>query len=64
LGLCGAGTVPPVTLAELTLSDDGGMGFYYVSLVDGFKVPIEVRKFLREHIKLMDSVLRVYTGFG
>ena len=42
----GAGGVPPVTLAEITLNGAGGKDFYDVSLVDGFNVPVQVRKFL------------------
>ena len=41
----GAGGVPPVTLAEITLNGAGGKDFYDVSLVDGFNVPVKVRKF-------------------
>jgi hypothetical protein len=40
----GAGGVPPVTLAEITLNGAGGLDFYDVSLVDGFNVPAQVRK--------------------
>jgi hypothetical protein len=43
----GAGGVPPVTLAEITLNGAGGKDFYDVSLVDGFNVPVQVRKVLR-----------------
>ena len=39
----GAGGVPPVTLAEITLNGAGGKDFYDVSLVDGFNVPAQVR---------------------
>jgi hypothetical protein len=42
----GAGGVPPVTLAEITLNGAGGNDFYDVSLVDGFNVPVQVRRFL------------------
>ena len=42
----GAGGVPPVTLAEITLNGAGGLDFYDVSLVDGFNVPVQVRKAL------------------
>jgi len=42
----GAGGVPPVTLAEITLNGDGGKDFYDISLVDGFNVPARVSKFL------------------
>ena len=42
----GAGGVPPATLAEIQLNRDGGKGFYDVSLVDGFNVPVQVRRFL------------------
>jgi len=41
-----AGGVPPVTLAEITLNVGGGKDFYGVSLMDGFNVPVQVRKFL------------------
>nr|AGA16575.1 thaumatin-like protein 1 [Coptotermes formosanus] len=39
----GAGGVPPVTLAEITLNGDSGLDFYDVSLVDGFNVPVQMR---------------------
>jgi hypothetical protein len=42
----GAGGVPPASLAEIRLNGDGGKDFYDVSLVDGFNVPIQVRKCL------------------
>jgi hypothetical protein len=42
----GAGGVPPATLAEITLKGDGGKDFYDISLVDGFNVPVQVRRFL------------------
>ena len=42
----GAGGIPPVTLAEITLNGAGGKDFYDVSLVDGFNVPVQVRRFL------------------
>jgi hypothetical protein len=42
----GAGGIPPVTLAEITLNGAGGLDFYDVSLVDGFNVPARVSKFL------------------
>ena len=42
----GAGGIPPVTLAEITLNGAGGLDFYDVSLVDGFNVPVQVRRFL------------------
>jgi hypothetical protein len=42
----GAGGVPPVTLAEVTLNGDDGNDVYDISLVDGFNVPMEVRRFL------------------
>jgi hypothetical protein len=42
----GAGGVPPVTLVEIRLNGDSGKDFYDVSLVDGFNVPAQVRKFL------------------
>jgi len=29
-------------LAEFTLSGDGGKDYYYISLVDGFNIPISV----------------------
>ncbi|KAJ3492257.1 hypothetical protein NLI96_g154 [Meripilus lineatus] len=34
--------VPPVTLAEFTLSGDGGKDFYDVSLVDGYNLPMSI----------------------
>jgi hypothetical protein len=42
----GAGGVPPVTLAEVTLRGAGGLDYYDISLVDGFNVPVQVRIFL------------------
>jgi hypothetical protein len=42
----GAGGIPPVTLAEITLNGAGGLDFYDVSLVDGFNVPVQVRSFV------------------
>jgi hypothetical protein len=33
---------PPATLVEITLKGAGGLDVYYVSLVDGFNVPIRV----------------------
>jgi len=42
----GAGGVPPVTLAEVTLRGHGGLDYYDISLVDGFNVPVQVRRFL------------------
>jgi hypothetical protein len=42
----GAGGVPPATLAEVTLNGDAGKDFYDISLVDGFNVPMQVRKCL------------------
>lgn len=34
--------VPPLTLAEFTLSGDGGRDFYDVSLVDGANIPMSI----------------------
>ncbi|XP_024032372.1 thaumatin-like protein 1, partial [Morus notabilis] len=36
----GAGAIPPATLVELTLAENGGQDFYDVSLVDGFNLPV------------------------
>ncbi|XP_066996906.2 uncharacterized protein [Anabrus simplex] len=36
----GAGGVPPVTLAEITLGGWGGNDFYDISNVDGFNIPV------------------------
>ncbi|CAG9840621.1 unnamed protein product [Diabrotica balteata] len=36
----GAGGVPPVSLAEITLKGAGGLDFYDISFVDGFNIPI------------------------
>ncbi|XP_049815929.1 uncharacterized protein LOC126263008 [Schistocerca nitens] len=36
----GAGGVPPVTLAEVTLGGYGGNDYYDISLVDGFNIPV------------------------
>ncbi|BES99051.1 Thaumatin family [Nesidiocoris tenuis] len=38
----GAGGVPPVSLAEITLSGYGGVDFYDISLVDGYNLPIKM----------------------
>ncbi|KAG0476166.1 hypothetical protein HPP92_013007 [Vanilla planifolia] len=38
----GKGAAPPVTLAEFTLGDGGGLDFYDVSLVDGYNLPLVV----------------------
>uniref|UniRef100_A0A6N2MKC7 Thaumatin-like protein n=1 Tax=Salix viminalis TaxID=40686 RepID=A0A6N2MKC7_SALVM len=38
----GAGAIPPASLAEFTLSGDGGKDFYDISLVDGFNLPISI----------------------
>jgi len=34
--------VPPATLAEFTLSGDGGLDYYDVSLVDGYNLPVSI----------------------
>ncbi|PON48996.1 Thaumatin [Parasponia andersonii] len=36
----GAGAIPPASLVELTLAENGGQDFYDVSLVDGFNLPV------------------------
>ena len=41
-----AGGVPPVTLAQVSLNGADGKDFYDVSLVDGFNIPVQVRRFL------------------
>ncbi|KAJ6947854.1 hypothetical protein NC651_002269 [Populus alba x Populus x berolinensis] len=38
----GAGAIPPASLAEFTLSGDGGKDYYDISLVDGFNIPISI----------------------
>lgn len=38
----GAGGVPPVSLAEVTLKGAGGLDYYDVSLVDGYNLPIKM----------------------
>lgn len=38
----GAGGIPPATLVEITLGDNGGMDFYDISLVDGFNLPVSL----------------------
>lgn len=38
----GKGPEPPTTLAQFSLSSEGGLDFYNVSVVDGFNVPILV----------------------
>jgi hypothetical protein len=35
--------VPPVSLAEFTLSASGGLDYYDVSLVDGYNLPVEIK---------------------
>lgn len=56
----GAGGVPPVTLAQVTLSGDGGKDFYDISLVDGFNIPVQVRRFLGStRIAYQDSVVLI-----
>jgi hypothetical protein len=40
----GAAPTPPVTLVEFMLNDLGLIDVYHVSLVDGFKVRIRVRR--------------------
>jgi hypothetical protein len=42
----GAAGDPPATQVEITLNGDGEKDYYYVSLVDGFNVPVQVRKCL------------------
>ncbi|KAM6568774.1 hypothetical protein CsatB_016759 [Cannabis sativa] len=39
----GAGGVPPTTLVEITVAENGGQDFYDVSNVDGFNLPVSVR---------------------
>ncbi|KAF4348887.1 hypothetical protein F8388_023071 [Cannabis sativa] len=36
----GAGGIPPASLVELTLAENGGQDFYDISLVDGFNLPV------------------------
>ncbi|XP_019435114.1 PREDICTED: thaumatin-like protein 1b [Lupinus angustifolius] len=38
----GAGAIPPATLIEITVAENGGQDFYDVSNVDGFNVPMSV----------------------
>ncbi|KAK8621776.1 hypothetical protein V6N13_081209 [Hibiscus sabdariffa] len=38
----GAGGIPPVTLAELTLAANNGQDFFDISLVDGFNLPLSI----------------------
>ncbi|KAF5473709.1 hypothetical protein F2P56_005680 [Juglans regia] len=38
----GAGGIPPASLAEFTLADNGGQDFYDISLVDGFNLPVSI----------------------
>ncbi|TQD73185.1 hypothetical protein C1H46_041273 [Malus baccata] len=38
----GGGAAPPATLAEFTLNGTGGIDLYYVSLVDGYNLPMLV----------------------
>lgn len=42
----GAGGVPPVSLAEITLRGWGGLDYYDISLVDGFNVRVKVNLFI------------------
>jgi hypothetical protein len=39
-GACLSGSVPPVTLAELTMNGHGGLDYYDISLVDGYNLPM------------------------
>ena len=38
----GAGAIPPATLIELTLGENGAKDFYDISLVDGFNLPVSL----------------------
>ncbi|XP_038889069.1 thaumatin-like protein 1b [Benincasa hispida] len=38
----GSGGIPPATLAEFTLAQNGGTDFYDISLVDGFNLPASI----------------------
>ncbi|KAB1212815.1 Thaumatin-like protein 1 [Morella rubra] len=38
----GAGGIPPASLVEFTLADNGGRDFYDISLVDGFNLPVSI----------------------
>ncbi|CAJ1968850.1 unnamed protein product [Sphenostylis stenocarpa] len=38
----GAGAVPPATLVEITVAENGGQDYYDVSNVDGFNIPLSV----------------------
>ncbi|KAK9290131.1 hypothetical protein L1049_008297 [Liquidambar formosana] len=38
----GAGAIPPATLIELTLAENGRQDFYDISLVDGFNLPVSL----------------------
>ncbi|MQJ84067.1 hypothetical protein EI014_25165, partial [Escherichia coli] len=42
VGCNGAGAIPPATLIEITVAENGGQDFYDVSNVDGFNVPMSV----------------------
>ncbi|XP_069691222.1 uncharacterized protein [Periplaneta americana] len=43
LECAGAGGVPPVSLAEFTLTGWGGQDFYDVSLVDGYNIGVQIQ---------------------
>ncbi|KAJ0028653.1 hypothetical protein Pint_35758 [Pistacia integerrima] len=38
----GAGAIPPASLIEFTLAENGGQDFYDISLVDGFNLPLSI----------------------
>ncbi|KAH7512036.1 hypothetical protein FEM48_Zijuj12G0047900 [Ziziphus jujuba var. spinosa] len=38
----GAGAIPPASLVELTIAQNGGQDFYDISLVDGFNLPVSL----------------------
>ncbi|XVE96573.1 hypothetical protein REPUB_Repub02eG0234400 [Reevesia pubescens] len=38
----GAGGIPPISLAEFTLTANNGQDFFDISLVDGYNLPISI----------------------
>ncbi|XP_022156632.1 thaumatin-like protein 1b [Momordica charantia] len=39
---CRAGAIPPASLVEFTIAQNGGQDFFDISLVDGFNLPVSV----------------------
>jgi hypothetical protein len=60
LSCCGAEDALRVSVTEITLSGGGRLDFYDVSLVDGFNLPVQVRKCLRNKMQIVWIVFHVY----